>query len=145
MPAPIPISGLLQAEFRASWSLDILDPESRTSSVGRDACQQTANLILGGASQLRRAFAQILDQDLLFAEIRESQDDLGNLVKGPSFGCVSRTWRSRMPGAREASRQSIHRYLALAPEADQLYSVNGGSSPYRLVDRRDLQLNLFLQ
>jgi len=89
--------------------------------------------------------AQILDQDLLFAEIRESQDDLGNLVKSPSCGCVSKTWRSRMPGAREASRQSIHRYLALAPGDEQPYPVNGGSSPHRLADRRDLQLNLFLQ
>jgi hypothetical protein len=46
MPESIPISGLLQAKFRAGWLLEIPDPESRTSSVGRYVCQQTANPIL---------------------------------------------------------------------------------------------------
>jgi predicted ATPase len=87
--------------------------------------------------------AQVPDASLLIADMKELVRN-GRSFRTLSFGCLNKTWRQLVPGARVVSRGKVLEYLNPInnPPSDFVFESPSGSSKVRVIDRPDLQLTL---
>jgi hypothetical protein len=90
--------------------------------------------------------AQVPDSSLLIADTKEVLR--GNQrFRTLSFGCLNKTWRQSAPEARVVSRGNVLEYLnpVHTPASDFVFESFPNLARMRVVDRPDLQLNLYEQ